>query len=124
MKRQRHRDDLLEALFWLAGEGISEAPTAAALAPLVAIPEEAVERELRVLADSGWVERGGDDTFRLTADGRREAGRRFADSFADVAGRQGHGACDDDCDCHTSADAAEQCAEERHAGHSHDIPTR
>jgi len=122
VERQRRRDDLLEALFWLSGEGLAQAPSAETLAPLVVVPADEVRRELRVLAEAGWVERAADGTFRLTVEGRQEAGRRFADSFADVAGRQGHGACDDDCDCHTSAAAAEQCAEERHVGHSHGMP--
>lgn len=120
MESQRIRDDLLEALYWLSGERIEAAASAETLAPLMAAAAADLRPHLEALAGSGLVAVDEDEGgYRLTDEGRREAARRFAESFADIAGRQGHGACDDDCDCHTSAGAAHECAEERRTTHAH-----
>ena len=111
---QRRRDDLLEALFWLQGEGLESRATPTTLAALTGTgDEEALRPDLRALEASGCIDIDADGRCALTEDGHREAGRRFAESFADVIGKQGHGLCDDDCDCHDSADAAAECHQER-----------
>lgn len=112
----------MEALFWLSGEGLGDSATLETLAPLLAADPSELAPELETLVGNGWVERLPDGAFRLTPPGRVEAGRRFADDFADIAGRQGHGACDDDCECHTSVEAAQKCVEERPALHPHRSP--
>lgn len=117
--RQRRRDDLLEAMYWLAGEGIADEPSPGELAPLLGADVETLRPILEALVEDRWIEPVGDGTYRLTGEGELEAARRFADSFSDMAGKQGHGACDDDCDCHTSAEAAEECATERTSAHAH-----
>ncbi|HXH05952.1 MAG TPA: hypothetical protein VNI83_05105 [Vicinamibacterales bacterium] len=98
----RRRDDLLELLYWIEGEGFSGAATPAELARLLVESEAEIRRLLAVLADRGEVVENAAGEFRLTDPGRREAARRFADSFGPLLG-QGHFACrDPDCECHTA----------------------
>jgi len=111
------RDEILELLYWLQGEGISSAATLAGMARFLAHPEPAVSEALEQLRTRGDVEQTADLEYRLTSDGRREAARRFAETFAGMTG-QGHGECNDpDCDCHDHPDGPAAC----HArAHRHD----
>lgn len=94
------RDEVLELLYWLEGEGIGGSATAMAMARFLTCAEPELNRTLDALTARGDVvidESSGD--FRLTAIGRREAARRFAEEFAPLLS-QGHGECNDpDCDC-------------------------
>ena len=69
-------DDLLQMMYWLRG--------------------------ILTLRRRGLLERvviEEDTQYRLTEEGVREGGRRFADEFADLT-KPGHGECGDpDCDC-------------------------
>ena len=99
----RRRDELLQVLYWLAGEGLASAASAREL--IVFLPEETeavLNADLLALAAAGLVEPAGEQRFRLTQRGREEGARRFADDFAELT-RQAHGACSDpDCDCHVN----------------------
>ena len=100
------RDEVLELLFWLEGEGFAEHATLAGMMRFLALPEDEVSATAAQLVSRGELV-GLDGGFRLTAEGRREAARRFADDFAPLL-RQGHGECNDPtCDCHTNPGAAE-----------------
>lgn len=114
------RDELLEVLYWLEGEGIPGAATVASMARFLARPPEEVEAVLATLVARGDVEPSGDSEYRLTPTGKHEAGRRFAEQFAGMTG-QGHGECNDpSCDCHTSPEGAAAChAERAHRHHDH-----
>ena len=102
------RDEVLELLFWLEGEGFTEHATLAGLMRFLAFPEDEVGATVAQLVSRGEVV-GLGGGFRLTAEGRREAGRRFADDFAPLL-RQGHGECNDPtCDCHTNPAGAAEC---------------
>lgn len=101
------QDEILQVLFWLRGERLAQDATAAELVRFVSLPLAEVEQALRRLAAVGLVaatERTGADgapesRYRLSEDGVREGGRRFADEFADLT-RPGHGECGDpDCEC-------------------------
>lgn len=103
------RDEVLELLYWLEGEGIPGAATLAGMARFLARPAGEVEEVLAQLQARGDVEAAGDTEFRLTVAGRREAARRFAEEFAGMTG-QGHGECNDPtCDCHTNPAGAADC---------------
>jgi hypothetical protein len=104
------RDELLELLYWLEGEGFAEHATVAGMRQFVAWPEDDVRAALASLVARGDVSATADsERFRLTDVGRREAARRFADDFAPLL-RQGHGECSDpDCDCHTNPAGAAEC---------------
>lgn len=114
------QDEVLELLFWLEGEGIPGAATSAGMSRFLAQPADVVESVIARLLERGDVEPAADSEYRLTATGRREAGRRFAEQFAGMTG-QGHGECNDPtCDCHTNPEGAAEChAARAHKGHGH-----
>lgn len=109
------RDQLLELLYWVEGEGFSGAAQADALARFLALPEPSVLATLQDLEGRGEVVRDpASGEYRLTETGRREGARRFADEFAPLLA-QGHGECNDpDCDCHSDPGAAAECHRRRH----------
>ena len=99
----RHRDDVLEMLFWLDGEGFG--PEVALTDVLRFIDDaSAVHAALAQLVEEGLVEACGDPAavrYRFTPIGRREGGRRFLDEFEPYLARHAHGECGAaDCDCH------------------------
>lgn len=111
------RDEVLELLYWLEGEGIPGASTLAGMARFLARPTPEVHEVLTQLLQRGDIEAAGDTEFRLTATGRHEARRRFAEQFAGMTG-QGHGECNDPtCDCHSNPDGAAEC--HAHKAHKH-----
>jgi hypothetical protein len=114
------RDEVLEVLYWLEGEGIPGASTVAGMARFLTRPPDEVQEVIATLLARGDVEPSGDSEYRLTETGRREAGRRFAEQFAGMTG-QGHGECNDPtCDCHTNPAGAAEChAAKARKPHSH-----
>jgi hypothetical protein len=98
----RRRDELLQVMYWMRGEGLGEAVGPADVAPLLPdTPLEQLGQDLRALCDAGLVVAAGGDRVRLSEAGSREGARRFAEEFADYT-KPGHGACSDpECDCHT-----------------------
>lgn len=113
------RDELLELLYWLEGEQITNAATIAAMARFLVAPEDEVAATMRELVARGDVEPAGDAEFRLTASGRLDAKRGFAETFAGMTG-QGHGECNDPtCDCHTNPNGAAECQAHRAGPHNH-----
>lgn len=110
------RDEILEVLYWLRGEGLHEEVRPRDLRPFLDLDSASVSGHLEALAAAGLVERrggdvrgSGDPAYRLTETGASEAGRRFVESFAELLG-QGHGtACAPDCDCQDPAHPDEHC---------------
>lgn len=102
------RDEVLELLFWLEGEGFAEHATLAGMMRFLAFPEDEVRATVAHLVARGEVA-AQDGRYCLTTEGRREAARRFADDFAPLL-RQGHGECNDPtCDCHSNPAGAAEC---------------
>ncbi|MBA2701657.1 MAG: hypothetical protein H0U58_08165 [Chloroflexi bacterium] len=91
----RCRDDILQALYWLRGEGLGSEADAGSIARLISVEAGLVGAQLGVLADEGHLESVAGQ-FRLTESGAREGGRRFADEFADLQ-LTAHGECAPDC---------------------------
>lgn len=113
------RDELLELMYWLEGEQITNAATVVAMARFLVAPEHEVATTVRDLVTRGDVEPSGDAEFRLTAQGRQDAKRRFAETFAGMTG-QGHGECNDPtCDCRTNPNGAAECPAHRAGSHNH-----
>lgn len=123
------RDELLQALFWMRGEGLAEAATPADLARFLAADEGVVARVLGRMAEEGYVrterrrDRGTEGqrdrlnpsvppslrpAYRLTDLGLTEGGRRFHDEFAGLT-RQAHGECGPGCWCHDPEREGEPC---------------
>ncbi len=112
------RDELLELLYWLEGEGFGGASNIDAMVRFLAHPEPVVRQSLDDLVRRGDVSLDlSTGEYRLTDTGRSEAARRFAEEFASLLS-QGHGECNDpDCDCHTNPAGAAECHAAR--GHKH-----
>src|SRR3954453_2121667 len=112
----RVRDEVLQAMYWMHSERLSESPTGEELARFLAVPAATLAPYLERFADDGLLEPVGAG-YRLT-ERRLDAGKRtFAEEFADMT-KPGHGECDDDCWCHDSPEEAARCLEER-VGHAH-----
>jgi DNA-binding IclR family transcriptional regulator len=111
------RDQLLELLYWIEGEGFSGAAQIDALARFLAQPVDVVCTTLDDLVRRGEVSRdSGSGDYRLTETGHREGARRFADEFAPLLS-QGHGECNDPaCECHSDPMAATECHRQRRSG--------
>ena len=107
----RVREEVLQAMYWLRSEGLSEEPGAAELARFLAVPAPTLEPYLERFVAEGYLERG-ERGFRLSAQGTETGKRSFAQEFAGLTG-QAHGECDEDCWCHDSPEEAARCLEER-----------
>ena len=113
----RVRDELLQAMYWMRGEGLAEAPTVRELSTFLAVPADTLAVYVeRFVADGDLAPANGG--FSLTAAGAEAGKRSFADEFADLT-KPGHGECDDDCWCHDSPEAAADCIEGRPTAHAH-----
>lgn len=114
------RDEVLELLYWIEGEGFGGSATLAALTRFLAYDEASVRATLDgLLARGDVVLDAASLEYRLTETGRHEAARRFAAEFAPLLS-QGHGECNDpSCDCHTNPAGAAECHGRAHAEHDH-----
>jgi hypothetical protein len=105
-------DEILQVMYWLRGERLAQAVTAADLSRWVGPSAGEVGPLLARLAAAGLVQAvadsaGGTPRYELTPSGAREGGRRFANEFADMT-RPGHGECaDPDCECQRTGDPAD-----------------
>ncbi len=103
-------DDLLQMMYWLRGEQLAIAVDVPTLERMSGLEPDQVQRALQTLLRRGSIDRASveeDVRYRLTEEGVREGGRRFADEFADIT-RPGHGECGDpDCDCHRTGSPAD-----------------
>jgi hydrogenase maturation protease len=100
----KRRDEVLQIMFWLRGEGLGAEVSPADIVRFVD-DHAAVEATLRALVDDGYAERlhdaAGTPRYRLTDLGQREGRRRFLDEFEPYLARHAHGECGRaDCDCH------------------------
>lgn len=113
------RDEILQVLFWMQGEGLGEDADAGELAIWLAAGADRLAPVLAWMQRDGLVAPGGrDGAFRLTDLGLAEGGRRFTESFADAGlGVQGHGECAPGCDC--LEHGHEHC---HHGGHAGERP--
>lgn len=103
----RIRDEVLQAMYWMRSEGISETPTAEELGRFLALEAAVLAPFLeRFVADALLLRDGA--TFRLSASGEESGKRTFADEMADLT-KPTHGECDENCWCNQSPDAAADC---------------
>lgn len=111
----RRRDEILQVLYWMRGEGLGMAVGPEQLRVFLGDAAQLLADDLAALTAAGLLEPADEGHFRLSELGVKEGGRRFDDAFSDYI-HAGHGACSDpNCDCHQLG--PEACA---HAGeHSH-----
>ncbi|WP_306052126.1 hypothetical protein [Natronococcus wangiae] len=112
------RDEVLEAMYWMIGEGIEEAVATGDLRGFLDAPADVVERTFADLEARERI-RETPRGYVFTESGEREAKRRFADEFAEMQGfTASHTDCGPDCWCHDPDHAAEECPSEHdHAHH-------
>jgi hypothetical protein len=110
------RDEVLQAMYWMASEGISDHPTAEELARFMAMGAPALQVFLARFVADDLLETDG-ATFSLSVKGLSDGKRTFADEMADLT-KPTHGECDDDCWCHDSPEAAADCLNHP-AGHAY-----
>lgn len=123
--RLRRRDEMLQVLFWLEGEGFASDMTPAGIRRFLDRPEAELAAGLEDLVAAGFAARAEDEAgaaeprYELTREGRQEGGRRFLEEFAPLLSRDTHhgSECQDpECECHTSPLGAAACT-----GHQHEV---
>ena len=109
------RDEVLQVMYWLRGEGLSESVTEDDLRRFLVASPARLEAELDRLAADGYLEHPGGEgggRYRLSTLGITEGGRRFREEFAPLLGRESHNQCGDpDCECQTSGEACTRLGE-------------
>lgn len=94
------RDEILQVMYWMTGEGLGREFTAADLQRFLTAEDATLAENLERMVSGGLLERVSDDKFALTTMGQQEGGRRFADEFESML-KPGHFECSEpDCDCH------------------------
>lgn len=117
------RAEILQALYWMRGEGLASEAGPQDLAGFLAADPVTIARELGRLAIEGFLDvelsRENDPRYRLSPTGVEEGGRAFHDEFADVT-HPAHWECCEDCWCHDPDHAGEPCPlhTKAHSGNS------
>ena len=106
------RDEILQVMYWMAGEGLGSSVGVASLRTFLGGDEPQLEALMARVSDEGFLESSGEGTWTLTEMGKDAGKRAFAMEFEGLTG-QAHGECGPDCWCHQSAARAAQCATER-----------
>lgn len=105
----RARDEVLQVMYWMLGEGIAHEVDAAYVSRFLAEDEPVVAAALAALQTRGLALHGGrPGAYRLSEQGIREGGRRFQDEFGDLT-RQPHGECMPGCECHRPSGEGRPC---------------
>jgi hypothetical protein len=89
------RDDTLQVMYWMRGEGLGEEVDEAQLSSFLSVDQHFLSEQLGILVEQGLVAESG-ERYRLTGQGVREGGRRFHDEFADLQ-KSAHGECGPNC---------------------------
>ncbi|MFN2463974.1 MAG: hypothetical protein ABR573_08755 [Candidatus Dormibacteria bacterium] len=94
------RDELLQVMYWMIGEGLATQPTPAQLENFLGAPEAVIAEVLTRMVDDGYVDPGDRGGFALSGLGLSEGKRSFSEEFAALT-HQAHGECSPDCSfCH------------------------
>jgi hypothetical protein len=111
-KQLAARDELLQVMYWLRGEGLAKDVAAKDLTRWISLDAVQIHSLLVDLAEAKLVENisSGQTSaarFRLTESGVKEGGRRFADEFAELT-KPGHYECGDpNCECRRTGNPAD-----------------
>lgn len=113
------RDEILQVMFWLRGEGFGHEIDAGLLERFLGVDAEIGVRYLDRLVREGLLVRSMDGRFHLSPQGLEIGGQIFAEEFAELT-KPTHGECGADCWCHSSPDEAEACMAQRLVDHQHE----
>jgi hypothetical protein len=104
------RAEILQAMFWMRGEGLASETQPHRLAEFLAGDASQVEVQMHDLAAAGYLERTSADPprYRLTTLGIAEGGRSFQDEFAELT-HSAHYECAPGCWCHDPDHVGEPC---------------
>jgi hydrogenase maturation protease len=104
----KRRDEILQIMFWLHGEGFGPDVAPADILRFVD-DDPTVRRTLAQIVEDGFAEALADPVrYRLTPLGVREGRRRFLDEFEPYLARHAHGQCGSaDCDCQRGGECRE-----------------
>lgn len=108
LRRMYWRDELLQLLFWVEGEGFGSDVNAETIDRFLGGESEIALLHLDRLVTEGYLQPAGSGAYRLAERGRREGGRLFAEEFASVT-RPTHGECGSDCWCRQTPEEALTC---------------
>ena len=115
------KDEILQILYWMDGEGLGTSVSVKQLLPLLNTNKDNLVYHLQKLVHDGLLESqtakvDRNSTVTLSANAKREAGRRFADAFQGYQ-KAGHGECGPDCEFCYGPDGIklENCV--HHCGH-------
>ena len=95
MAALRCRDDILQAMYWMRGEGFGDETDAGMLQSFLVVDKDLLREQLEILTEEGYLEESG-GRYRLSELGVKEGGRRFADEFAGLQSTA-HGDCGPEC---------------------------
>jgi hypothetical protein len=108
------RAEILQALYWMRGEGLADAVDPARLAEFLLVDRDIVDLQMRDLVADGYLN-SDSERYTLTALGVEEGGRSFQDDFGDLT-RPAHYECGPGCWCQDPDHVGEPCP-------SHPLPT-
>jgi hypothetical protein len=108
LRRIYWRDEILELLFWIEGEGFGSEIDLHLLDRFLGRDAEIATLHLEPMVADGYLERGRPAVYRLSVRGRAEGRRLFAEEFG-ATHRPGHGACGAECWCQRAREEATAC---------------
>jgi hypothetical protein len=115
------RDEILQVMYWMDGEGFGREASVSDIRKLLDADADVLTQNCERLVADNLLERASGTGYALTAQGKQEGGRRFADEFDEML-KPGHFECDDvDCDCHNPEFAGAACKNlsPAHSTHHH-----
>jgi hypothetical protein len=114
------RSEILQAMYWMDGEGIASAVSPTRLANFLDTAPDAMTDLVRQLVRDGLLRALDDDPgrFVMTDDGRREGARSFGDEFAELT-RPAHAECGPGCWCRDPKHTQDACPSGRGDAHGH-----
>lgn len=117
------RDEILQVLYWMDGEGLGSNFSVSQILPLLQTSQSNLSYHLEKLTAEGYLSKEAGQgaaisPYTLTNFGKKEAGRRFSDAFSGLQ-KAGHGECGPDCEFCYGPDGVklENCVHD--CGHQH-----
>lgn len=117
------REEILQVLYWMEGEGLADAVPFTRLLSLLDTTNENLLFHLKKNIETGYLKTEDEElsessAVQLTPTGKKEAGGIFRNAFEGMQ-KGGHGECGPDCEfCYVEGekleDCVHNCADSRH----------